>query len=134
MVNNENEDCNCFDHSCQRKIIRELENLVGLDAIRTLSQWMPSLRKSAKESYPAHIHYFDDGFAQRQQQQQITEQEVQRLIRLLGLLLELVASACPVLFFVDDVSDFLFQRMFVEYVFLRIISRTPLNARFSSLS
>lgn len=132
-VNNENEECSCFDDSCQRKIIRELDNLVGLDAIRPLSQLMPSLRKSLKESYPAHIDYFEDGLAQ-QQQQQITEQEVQSLICLLGLLLELIASVCPVLFFVDDVSDSLFQCICVEYVFLPIISFTPHNACCSSRS
>ncbi|KAL3802001.1 hypothetical protein HJC23_010345 [Cyclotella cryptica] len=103
LANNENQTCSCIDHSCQRKIIRELFDLVGLDEIRTLSQWMPSLRTLVKESYPAHKNYFEDGLTQ-QQQYQLTEQKTPSMIRLLGLLLELVASTCPVLFFVDDLQ------------------------------
>ncbi|KAL7518412.1 hypothetical protein ACHAWX_003243, partial [Stephanocyclus meneghinianus] len=104
MTKKENGVCTCSDHSCQRKIIRELYNLVGLDSLRTLSHWMPSLRRLVKEFYPAHISYFEVGLAE-QQQHQMTEEDIQTLIHLLGVLLELVASASPVLFFVDDWAD-----------------------------
>ena len=55
------------------------------------------------ESYPMHVDYLDNGNAQ-QQQGHVSEQDTDDLIRLLGVVLDMLASACPVVFFVDDVS------------------------------
>jgi predicted ATPase len=97
-------ECTCSKQSCPRRIIRELNrnDRVGLDGIRSLSQWMPSLKRLVKEAYPMHAEYLEGGF--EHQGQGMPEQEVENLIQLLGVLLEILASACPVLFFVDDVS------------------------------
>jgi hypothetical protein len=62
---------------------------------------MPGLKRLVKESYPMHAGYLDDVVDQQQ-----SEQAIQELIHLLGSLLDVVASVCPVLFFVDDVSYF----------------------------
>jgi hypothetical protein len=94
-------ECTCSKPSCPRKVIQELNSLLGLDGMKTLCRWMPGLKRLVKESYPVHADYLDDVV-----DHQLSEQAIQELIRLLGSLLDVVASACPVLFFVDDVSIF----------------------------
>jgi hypothetical protein len=99
--NNTGVECSCSKQSCPRKVVQELNSLLGLDGIKTLCRWMPGLKRLVKESYPMHAGYLDDVVDQQQ-----SEQAIQELIHLLGSLLDVVASVCPVLFFVDDVSYF----------------------------
>ena len=94
-------ECTCDKASCPRKVIRQLHTLVGLDGIKALCRWMPCLMRLAIESYPVHANYFEDGASS---ERTMLEQDVLDMIRLLGVLLEVVAAGCPVLFFADDVS------------------------------
>ena len=94
-------ECSCDKPSCPRKVIQHLNNLVGLDGIKALCRWMPCLMRLANESYPVHADYLEYGSSE----QAMLEQDVHDTIRFFGVLLEVVASACPVLFFADDVSE-----------------------------
>lgn len=95
-------ECTCSNPQCPRKVIQQLYNRGGLESMKKLCLWMPSFKRLAIESYPMHVDYLDDGNAQHQWQ--VSEQDTHDLIRLLGIMLDVLASACPVAFFVDDVS------------------------------
>ena len=96
-------ECTCSNPSCPRKVIQQLYNREGLESMKKLCLWMPSFKRLSMESYPMHVDYLDNGNAQ-QQQGHVSEQDTDDLIRLLGVVLDMLASACPVVFFVDDVS------------------------------
>ena len=114
---NDSIECTCLNKSCPRKIISKVNDLAGLDGIRSLCHLMPSFMRLAKESYPAQANYLD-GLAS--QQYFMTEQEVHDTIRRLGVLMDVLASSRPVLFFVDDVSGNMTYSPLV-FLFLHLI-------------
>jgi hypothetical protein len=78
-----------------------------------------------------HAEYLEGGF--EHQGQGMPEQEVENNIHLLGLLLEILASACPVLFFVDDVSFYCrgYFSTTCHQISLRLLSSAPMGGYFN---
>ena len=86
-----NNECSNDNSCCPNKVLQKLENLIGVDGLKVLSQQMPSLRNLIEKTYTSDINGETTG----------RNFDVQHLF---GALLDTLLSFCPVSFFVDDVS------------------------------